>query len=454
MFDSVGKAIFDQELVSRSSDFTMGIEVEMHRIDENGRLSKEPYPNNLGDQAENQFIKNDFVQTQLEVITPPIAHSVSAMNYLLALNNTLRNALQPTELLWPLSMPPVLPKDKTNISIAATEPKKKKYLEAVAKRYGFTNGLPSGVHINLSIDQRIFDIVYPEVADRFKNRTEVVNAIYVKVAQQFMRYRWLLIYLFGASPIAEANYFSADKAQPEHPVRSLRSSHYGFYYEFVGDYTSVAKYVQVITDAVASDRLLSESEYHGSVRLKGTGKLADVPKKGVDYLELRMLDLDPTTSVGIRTETVRFIRILMSYFMMSPGIATGQVNKVMKKSAEMLETVALEIPNEPTVYQAQAQEFLDQLQLFGDQVQWGPEYQEVMDVMRDRLDNPEHTPAANLVGQMHNGSLTEYALKMAQRYQKRALRNIEPFNGFKQKPTLDESELRRDLFKGNWEPRN
>lgn len=455
MFDTVGQVIFDQEIIARSSDFTMGIEVEMHRIDEHGRLSHQPYPVQLGDQNKNQFIKNDFVQTQSEVITPPVAHSVAAMNYLMALNNTLRQALQPDEMLWPLSMPPALPKDKTQIPIADVEPAKLAYFQKWVAQHGYVHGLPTGAHLNISIDQHVFDLVYPKVKDHFESRTAVENAIYLKVAQQFVRYRWILIYLFGASPIAEANYFEPDDPdQPKQPVRSLRNSHYGFDSHFTGNYTSVDQYVQTILDGVKAGQLLAPMEFHGSVRLKGTGDFEKMPETGVDYLELRFLDLDPTTSVGVRTEAVRFIRLMMSYFMLTPGIPTDQVAAKLAEADRRCDQIALENPFEQTAYHDEAQAFLDKLQLFGDQIQWGPEYQEVMDTMQDRLDHPGKTPAAFLAEQVRDGSLTDFALRIAERYQKHALRNIRPFKGFADKPTLDEGELRQNLFKGNWEPRN
>lgn len=112
MFDEIGQIIFNNEIVAKASDFNMGIEVEAIRIDSSGRLTKEEYPKALGNQRKNHFIKTDVYQIQSEVITPAARKSLDAMHYLMALNDTLRNALEPNELLWPLSMPPILPRDK------------------------------------------------------------------------------------------------------------------------------------------------------------------------------------------------------------------------------------------------------------------------------------------------------------------------------------------------------
>lgn len=125
MFDEIGQTIFNNEIVASASDFNMGIEVETIRVNSAGQLTKEPYPKLLGNQRKNHFIKTDVYQVQSEVITPTARKSFDAMHYLMALNDTLRNALEPNELLWPLSMPPVLPQDKSTIPIANVDPKQR-----------------------------------------------------------------------------------------------------------------------------------------------------------------------------------------------------------------------------------------------------------------------------------------------------------------------------------------
>ena len=73
-----------------------------------------------------------------------------------------------------------------------------------------------------------------------------------------MSYRWLLTYLFGASPIAEENYFKkGDKLI--HPVRSLRQSKkYGFGSNFTPDYTDVESYFARIKRAVVKKRFTQQ----------------------------------------------------------------------------------------------------------------------------------------------------------------------------------------------------
>lgn len=223
MFSRLGDIIYQHEAVAKTADFTMGIEVEMHRIDNQGNLSQEPYPLGVGDQKTNPWITNDFLNTMTETIAPPANESVRAMQYIYRLNNALRTALAPGELLWPLSMPPRLPEDKTTLTIAKAGPKKEAYFKEWVKRYGWEVGIPCGVHINISLNQHLIDLVLTHMGDQFQSPAEVRNYIYTNLAQGFARYRWLFTYLFGASPVAEANFYPADQA-PQHPMRSLRQS--------------------------------------------------------------------------------------------------------------------------------------------------------------------------------------------------------------------------------------
>lgn len=107
----------------------MGLEVEMNRVDESGQFSKEPYPAGIGNEQTNPWITNDFLETMSEIVTPPTAHAIDAIHYLFSINNVLRSALSPGELLWPLSMPPKLPTDMREVRIANASPKKEAYLK-------------------------------------------------------------------------------------------------------------------------------------------------------------------------------------------------------------------------------------------------------------------------------------------------------------------------------------
>ncbi|KIS03042.1 glutamate--cysteine ligase [Paucilactobacillus wasatchensis] len=448
MFDEIGQIIMENEIVATASDFNMGVEVEMHRVNSAGELSDRPYPQAIGSQRRNKYIKNDFLQMQTEIITPTTAHSVDAMHYLMQLNDTLRNALAPDELLWPLSMPPALPKDKSQIPISDVDPAKKAYYHEWAKIHGYTSGIPTGVHLNISVSEHVLDVVWKKVkAKQDLTHAEFINHVYEKIVQGIVYYEWLITYLFGNSPIAETNFFDDDEG-PKEPVRSIRESHFGLGNKLKGDYSSVVNYINGIEQGIKDGALLTEAEFHGSVRFKKTNaELTQALDTGVDYVELRMLDLDPGAAVGVRTSTVRFIRMLLTYFLMTPALADkDQIVAKLDQGMAMNETVALENPKEQTIYQREGQELMEQLQTFGATIHWGPEYQEVLDVMQDRLDNASLTPSATLCDHIKNDSLKLYALRVGSRYQNRAHKNPTPFKGFAEHPDMVPDELRKELF--------
>ena len=446
MFSRVGQLIFDNEAVAKTSDFTMGIEIEMQRVDEDGNFSTEPYPTAIGDEKNNPWMTNDFLETMSETVTPSAEHAIDAMHYLYVLNNTLRCALAPGELLWPLSMPPRLPKNKKTLQVAKMGPKKEAYLHEWAKRHGYSQGTPCGAHINLSIDKHVLDLVMEHFPDKFPDERAARNYLYTIVAQGFVRYRWFITYLLGASPVAEANYFEPGH-ELKHPMRSIRQSKYGFGTKFTGDFTNLDRYIARIEEGVKEGILTSDYEFHGPVRFKGNPNLKDLPKKGIEYIELRMLDLDPSSSVGVRTGTLRFIRLLASYFIMHPALNEDEVEPVLKQADQMNEEVAEEEPTSQCRYQAKALALVKILERYANQIQLGPEYAEVLEDLEDRVVNPATTPSAKLMNYVKDGSLTEYALRRSKRYQEAALESIHPFKGFEDGKIYSADELRAALAK-------
>lgn len=267
-----------------------------------------------------------------------------------------------------------------------------------------------------------------------------------------MRYRWIFTYLFGANPIAEANYFKSG-AGPKHPIRSIRQSSYGFGNKsFSGNYTNVASYAKTIIDGIKNNQLIAEQEFHDSVRLKGSDNLANLAINGVEYLELRMLDLDPSSSVGIRSNTLRFIRLVASYLIMAPGMRQDEVNRVIARANQINEEVATEEPTAICKYQANARAFLQSLEMYANKIQLGPEYQEELADLQDRVENPRSTPSTKLMEHVENDSLTPYVLRRARHYQQSALQSLKQFKGFETQEKLSAQDLAQTLFNGTWEP--
>ncbi|MBW1606265.1 glutamate--cysteine ligase [Lactobacillus sp. Sy-1] len=451
MLSKIGNKIIDHHLVNSLLNVSMGIEIERMRSDQSGNMKLTPHPDGAGSPFTNPWITKDYLESMTEIVTPAL-NDLDSLHFDYALTRVLRRVLPDGELLWPLSMPAILPKKKDKSLLAIEPPEKQAYFESICERYGITRGAPCGVHINFSIEDAVLECLVNNSDAELADIVTVRNNIYPNIAQGFIKYRWLLTYLFGASPVAQQNYF--DKvAGPEKPIRSIRQSHFGFIDSFDVDYSSVDKYVDKILTAFENGEIAGVAEFHGSVRFRGGKELDALKTDGVKYLELRMFDLDPTEDVSIKTTTLRFVRLLIAYFMMTDGDKlSGDIIKQLDEADQKNDRVALESPDEHCEYENEAKALINNLRSFTNQLELGPEYLEVIDMVTDWIDHPTHTISGQLLPQIKDNSLLEYGLKQANRFQSDALAGKYVFNGFKTGDgKLSVSELKQDLFNGIWD---
>ena len=301
--------IKDNNLEELFSKVTIGIEKEGQRILENGHISKTDHPKVLEPRHKNPYIQTDFAESQIELITSPERNEKDVIRVLNAIHEVALKNMPEDEYIWPLSIPAVLPDDK-DIKVAQFEKEWDiVYREYLVEKYGKYKQMVSGIHYNFQID----DNFMKSVANITNNDVvNVKNDIYMKLARQFLRYQWLLVYLYGASPFAEDKYFT-DGKKPEGFARSLRTSRYGYVNDddIVVSYSSLEKYISDLTGYVKDKKLIAEKEFYSSVRFRGAETVADLPKKGIKYIEFRLFDLNPFAPFGILEKDVRFIHLFV-----------------------------------------------------------------------------------------------------------------------------------------------
>jgi glutamate--cysteine ligase len=319
-----------------------GIEKESLRVRPDGTLSQAPHAPALGSALTHPHITTDFSEAQLELITGPHASVDGCLAELEQIHQVVYRHVG-DEILWAASMPCNLPADNlipigrygtSNVGRAKTV-----YRIGLAHRYGRRMQAISGIHYNFSL---------PGVS----------SEQYFALIRNFRRHSWLPIYLFGASPACCASFVEGRK----HPLAelapgtmyaphatSLRMGPLGYQSDAQAtlcvSYNSLESYTASLYDALtkpypayekigirngddyrqlAPTLLQIENEFYGTIRPKrrirrGERPLHALRERGVEYVEVRLMDLDPFVPAGITPLTMRFLDVFLLHCLASPG---------------------------------------------------------------------------------------------------------------------------------------
>lgn len=367
----------------------LGVEIEKHRVDQDNCLSQRKFPTKLS-RSVSQYIQREFCEAQMEFAFPPYHDSENNIVLIETVLSRTAEQLEDSELLWSYSMPPLLPADLTQIPISTLPVETQEYREQSVEKYDVRRLLNTGVHVNVSFDERTAKFLAAKL------EFATTDDLYLHIAQYFMLNRWVLTYLFGATPWALPGYFDAE--EPIQPVRSLRSSSYGFMNDVRGDYRSVDHYVKAINRAVSAEQLLEPREYYESVRLKSGGSKDPnrILQKGVTHLELRTFDLNPLAFTAVSAEQLRLLKLLTVYFAYAPKMTAPEVATELELAAIKNELVALENPLQPSLYQDEGLQLLTDLLSFAVENDFETKDLQIIEQFITRFDDPEQTLAAQV----------------------------------------------------------
>jgi glutamate--cysteine ligase len=324
-----------------------GLEKESLRTTIDGKLSNSPHPEKFGDKIKNRRITTDFSESQIEMITPALGSIEKTHRYLEELQDYIEKNIG-DEFLWRFSMPCILGEDDI-IPIAQFDDSPagrtaEIYRNGLAYRYGKRMQLVSGIHYNFSFSERFWNFIHDLSAPR-SDRREFINESYMAVARNYLRYRWLLIYLFGASPAADDSFMKPEIKDFEKYATSIRMSPLGYSsgkdenahtYE---SFDSLDDYIKGLEKMLGTDNaeyeklglfkdgkqiqlnyriLQKENEFYSPVRLKSgrpknESNLDGLKSGGACYLEIRSIDLDPFYRTSISKNQMRFIHSFLLY---------------------------------------------------------------------------------------------------------------------------------------------
>ncbi|WP_434064105.1 glutamate--cysteine ligase [Roseateles aquae] len=334
-----------------------GVEKESLRALADGSLALTPHPSALGSALTHPWVTTDFSESQLELITGvhPSAEACELELHEIhrAVAQALAQAQGSGEMMWASSMPCVLPTDETiplgrygssNIGRA-----KSVYRMGLGHRYGRRMQTISGIHYNWSM---------PGIS----------SDEYFGLIRNFRRHSFLLLVLFGASPALCSSFVEGREHQLQSLQHKLKTQPCGSLYMPHGtslrmgrlgyqsdaqsslavSYNHLAGYAASLQEALTrpypayeaigirnpggeynqlSTTLLQiENEFYGTIRPKRVIKSGERPlhalrERGVEYVEVRCMDLDPFEPLGISARTMRFLDIFLLHCLLSDSPA-------------------------------------------------------------------------------------------------------------------------------------
>ena len=411
-----------------------------------GSLALTPHPARLGSALTHPHITTDFSESQLELITGVHPDADACLQELTEIHQVVIRAIG-DEMLWAASMPCNLPGDEaipigrygtSNVGRAKTV-----YRMGLSHRYGRRMQTISGIHYNFSL---------PGVGSEG----------YFALIRNFRRLSWLPLYLFGASPATCTTFVEGRAHQLKElspgtlylpHATSLRMGRLGYQSDaqasLIVSYNSLESYSASLHEALTrpypayekigirdadSYRQLStsllqiENEFYSPIRPKrrikpGERPLRALRERGVEYVEVRLMDLDPFNPVGINAQTMRFLDILLLYCLLeeSPPDNPQELravarNKLCGAQEGRKPGLTLERRGEKVAlidWGKEAAAACEPIALALDEARGGAAYRDALAAAFLRLKEPETVPSARVLHAMarnHGNSHVRFTL--------------------------------------------
>ncbi|MEM7304238.1 MAG: glutamate--cysteine ligase [Pseudomonadota bacterium] len=439
----------------------IGIEKECLRTDLQGVIASTDHPISLGSALTHPYITTDYSEALLEFVTPPLASSQQAINFLSDIHKFVYSNLQ-NECLWPASMPCRLNGDnsiriaeygKSNLGMM-----KHVYRKGLGYRYGKIMQVIAGIHVNLSLPDQFWG-PWQQALENNESKQEFSSAQYFKLIRNLQRVGWLIPYLFGASPSVDKSFTHEgikDLKQWDQDTlfapyaTSLRLGDIGYTNHRENEigvnacYDNLADYVNCLTHAIEtpyrpyeeigvkvngeyrqlnSNILQIENEYYGVVRPKQVANRKEKPThalldRGVSYVEIRSLDINPYSPFGIDVEQMYFIEVLFVYCLL------GEEAIIDRAEREGIDINSHEVSHygrrlglhlrrkeESILLQEWANEIFDDLAIIAELMDSHADhsyYTNAVKTLRICIDSIEHTLSARILADMHENKWSYY----------------------------------------------
>lgn len=481
------------ENLSALTGIKRGIEREALRIVKEGRLSDKPHSKALGSALTHPYITTDYAETLLEFITP-VGHS--AEQTLQQLQDIQRYTYEKIdgELLWPFSMPCFVDDDNkiplANYGTSNIGKMKTVYRQGLKNRYGSMMQVIAGIHFNFSFSEDFWKVVQKIDGDTRPLQTFISDR-YFALIRNYKRLCWLIPYLYGSSPVLCGS-FLQDKPHMlpfkrsqsgylylEHAT-SLRMSDLGYTNSAQSSlnicYNTLDNYVNSVKQAISlpsddfekigvkvdgeyrqlnSNVLQIENELYAPIRPKRVANSGEKPtdalnSRGVEYIEVRALDVNPFVETGISLEQVNFLDVFLTYCALAPSpemtpdlqkVYECNMDKVVLKGRDPElklndANVCRTIPEWGNALFAEFREVAELL----DKAYSKDVYQSAVDTELTKINDPTLTPSGQLIDMVVNQDvqLTSHALDIAQNYRDNRLK--EEYQAFEYAHLVEKAE--------------
>ena len=338
-----------------------GMEKEGLRQTFDGQLAQTPHPKKLGSALTNKYITTDYSEALIEFITPIFKDSQELQDFLLDLHSFARQNLPDSESFWCHSMPCILTAEE-DIPIAEYGSSnigqmKHIYRHGLAWRYTRRMQTIAGIHYNFSYPEELWTFLHSHEKSELSLQ-DFKSVKYFDLIRNFQRYVWLLFYFSGSSPALCKSFLSGQNhnldsfddctAYLPHST-SLRMSDLGYtnndQQQLNVSFNSIEEYTDTLSKAIdtpsedfakigikvdgkyrqLNDSILQiENEFYSIIRPKRTTNSAEKPtmalkKRGVEYIEIRMLDINPFEASGISKEQLNLLDIIMLSCLLNPS---------------------------------------------------------------------------------------------------------------------------------------
>lgn len=464
-FDIKDKSIFEKSLI--------GLEKETLRVGSTGGLAQTAHPQALGSALTHPHITTDYSEALLEIVTPTFEDIPSVLGFLSDTQNYIYNQLD-DELLWPTSMPCVVAGETSiplaNYGTSNSGLMKTAYRRGLGHRYGRVMQVIAGVHFNFSFAEKFWPVFF-DINDHDKNipQQDLISEKYFALLRNLQRFGWLIPYLFGASPAVcksflqgkETTLIPFNKTTYYEPyATSLRMGDIGYQNNkesevgVVANYNSVSSYINSLQHAIETpcpdykniglnvdgkyqqlnaNILQIENEYYSTVRPKQITNKNEMPiealrTRGVQYVELRSLDVNACHPLGINEEQLYFLETLMLFCLThdSPPISESEHREI--DSNEMLTAhqgrdpaLKLKRNGKEISIKEWGGEILDVMQGFAellDEVHGGDNYSKSILKQKQAIADPENTPSAKMLAEMRDKDegFYQYAMRMSKQH--------------------------------------